>query len=182
MPNMYLPLFCFQMNVCFSQTAESEICLSTLQVIKTNCLFPDWMVALVNISHLLLNISAMGAAEDVLSSSVTNMKKYGIKKFECLGNLKSHLLESLNFCDQFINIITFLYKDRISTPDLPYGGFHPATAIICWYWWKLQYCNCWKKNFMKILVHLIWTCKHWNSKLENKNQFYKYVKNCPEIS
>ena len=53
------------------------------------------MVALVNISHLLLYISAMEAAADVLSSSVTTVKKYRMKKFESLGNLKSHLLESL---------------------------------------------------------------------------------------
>ena len=34
----------------------------------------------------------------------------------------------------------------------PYGWFHLATAKICWYWWKLQYCNrihflSWNKNF-----------------------------------
>ena len=43
------------------------------------------------------------------------------------------------------------------TDTIVYGGFDPATAKICWYWWKLQYCNhchflsC-HKNFMKFLV------------------------------
>ena len=40
----------------------------------------------------------------------------------------------------------------------------------------------WNKNFMKIFVHLIWVCKHSDIKFESKNQFRKYVKNCPEIS
>ena len=55
------------------------------------------------------------------------------------------------------------------------------------YWWKLQYCNrrhfiSENKNFMKIVVHLIWVCKHSDIKFESKTQFCKYVKNCPEIS
>ena len=64
------------------------------------------------------------------------------------------------------------YKKFCGTSLLSYGWFHLATAKICWYWWKLQYCNrcCFlslNKNFMKILVHLIWACKDSNFKLES---------------
>ena len=36
---------------------------------------------------------------------------------------------------------------------ITYGWFHLATAKICWYWWKLQYCKrchflSWNKNFI----------------------------------
>ena len=63
--------------------------------------------------------------------------------------------------------------------------FHPATAKICLYWWKLQYCNhchflSWNKNVVKILEHLIWVCKHSNSKFESNylifGQFLTYLK------
>ena len=69
---------------------------------------------------------------------------------------------------------------------VPYGWFSLATAKICWYWWKLQYCKCChllssNKNFMKILVHLIWGGKHSHIKFESKNQCCKYVKECSKI-
>ena len=67
-------------------------------------------------------------------------------------------------------------KGSVHSIGLSYGWFHLATSKICWHWWKLQYGNrchflSWNKNFMKILVHLIWACKHSNFKFESKNQF-----------
>ena len=68
----------------------------------------------------------------------------------------------------------------------PYLWFPSATAKICWYWWKWQFWNrcrflTWNKNFMKIIVHIIWLCKHSHIKFGGKNQFCKYVKNYPKI-
>ena len=48
---------------------------------------------------------------------------------------------------------------------------------ICWYWWKLRYCNpCHflssNKNFMKNFLLIIWVCKHSDS----KNNFANMLK------
>ena len=58
-----------------------------------------------------------------------------------------------------------------------YGWFHPATAKICWYSWKLQYCNpcdflSSNKIFMKIGVLFICVCKHSDIKLGNLRDFW----------
>ena len=37
------------------------------------------------------------------------------------------------------------------------------------------------QNVKKILVHLIWVCKHAAIKFESRKQFRKCVKNCPKI-
>ena len=109
----------------------------------------------------------------------------GILKLSFLGRRSPHFILRCLYLDRVYVEFVFVFL-IFDIEESTYGWFHLATAKICWYWWKSQYCNpCHfsssNKNFMKIFVLIIWLCKHSEMEFESRKQFCKYDKNWPKI-